>query len=272
MKAKAFALGAAVALAGLTASAQSARIARPAAADAADPKTVLFRAADALGMLRGLQQEDSITTFEFWATGTMNDAGQPLKLTNYRGSVRFRAVPGMRVDFTGAAPGRAPARQIRVVAGKFAWNEIEPGLNASPAMASANERLLQLWALPQGVVKGAAAAGDRTTVKSEGGATILSFPVPDMDGATLTATLNAKNLVERVVTRLGEASTETTYADYGDLNERDYKADVLFPRRITQKRGTITVLDLTIMKTNTYNPYVIMPVPDNVGKLAGGSP
>jgi hypothetical protein len=26
----------------------------------------------------------------------------------------------------------------------------------------------------------------------------------------------------------------------------------------------MTITDLTVTKTNTYNPYVIMPVPDNV--------
>ena len=33
---------------------------------------------------------------------------------------------------------------------------------------------------------------------------------------------------------------------------------------IVQKRGGVTISDLTITETNTYNPYVIMPVPDNV--------
>jgi hypothetical protein len=56
----------------------------------------------------------------------------------------------------------------------------------------------------------------------------------------------------------------TTYEDYGDWNGADYLSDVMFPRRIIQKRGTTTIADLTVTKTNTYNPYVIMPVPDSV--------
>lgn len=243
----------------------------PAAAAAQDLKTTIFHAANALGMLRGLQQEDSITTFEFWAVGTMNDGGQPTKLTNYRASVRFRTVPGMRVDFTGTAPGQASQRRIHVVAGKFAWNETAPGQHATPAPDAVSDRMLQLSALPQSVIKGAMAAGDKATLAVQGGQTTLTFPVAGVNGATLTATLNARHLVERVVTRLGEVVTETTYADYGDWNEKNYKADILFPRRIVRKRGSVNLLDLTVTKTNTYNPYVIMPVPDNVEKSAGGS-
>ena len=37
-----------------------------------------------------------------------------------------------------------------------------------------------------------------------------------------------------------------------------------FPKRITQKRGDATVADLTVEKTNTYNPYIIMPVPAGI--------
>jgi hypothetical protein len=41
------------------------------------------------------------------------------------------------------------------------------------------------------------------------------------------------------------------------------------PRRVVQTVDGQTVLDLTIDKTNTYNPYVIMPVPPAVQKVAG---
>ena len=45
---------------------------RPAPTDsAADVKTLLFELANSMGMLRGLQQEDSILTLEHWAKGTM---------------------------------------------------------------------------------------------------------------------------------------------------------------------------------------------------------
>jgi hypothetical protein len=66
--------------------------------------------------------------------------------------------------------------------------------------------------------------------------------------------------------------TETTYSDYGELNDADYKADVFWPKRIVRKRNGVTVVDLTLTRTNTYNPYVIMPVPENVRKAAPAAP
>jgi hypothetical protein len=57
--------------------------------------------------------------------------------------------------------------------------------------------------------------------------------------------------------------TETTYSEYGDWNWDDYKADIMQPRRITRKHGDVA-LELMTVNTNTYNPYVVMPVPDIV--------
>jgi hypothetical protein len=44
---------------------------------------------------------------------------------------------------------------------------------------------------------------------------------------------------------------------------------VFLPRHIVQKKGGVMEFDLTLEHTNTYNPYVIMPVPENVSKAAG---
>ncbi len=56
--------------------------------------------------------------------------------------------------------------------------------------------------------------------------------------------------------------------DYAELNEPDYRSEVMFPRHIVHKRGGVTLLDLTVERTNTYNPYVVMPVPANVKSAA----
>lgn len=53
-----------------------------------------------------------------------------------------------------------------------------------------------------------------------------------------------------------------SYAEHGDWNGDDYLSDVQFPKRITLKRGTSTLADLTLTKINTYNPYVVMTVPE----------
>ena len=270
---KAFAIATVFGLAVLTTHAQGAPNARgsqrgrgvPSATELED---VLFNAANSLGILRGLREEDSIVTTEYWATGTMNAGGQASQVTSYHASLNY-SFPGMRVDLARAGANGQPQRQIQVVSGKFAWNETQPGMNGTPALDASNERLVQLWTTPMGVVKAARAAGANTKVTREGGATVLTFPLPaPLAGITAKATLNAQYQPARVETRLGNVLTETTYSDYGDWNNADYKADVMTPRHIVQKQGGVTVLDLMVTKTSTYNPYVVMPVPENVEKAA----
>src|SRR5258708_3082803 len=65
---------------------------------APDVKTTLYRIGDALGMLRGTDERDSILTMDWRGTGTMTVGGQSCKLANYRGQVRY-SVPAMRTDF-----------------------------------------------------------------------------------------------------------------------------------------------------------------------------
>ncbi len=234
------------------------------------------------------------STFEYWATGTLTVQGRTCQVTDYRGSVRYAAgdgrerfpVPAMRVDFAcAAAAGQKPERQIQVVAGELAWNETEPGRNASPAPQAAHERLLQIWTLPQGVIKAARLAGAKATLTTEGGKPVITFPLPaPLQGGTMKATLDPENFlfhtmptgvrrdfshrIERVETRLNNVVTVTTYSDYGDWNAKDYKSDALLPRRIVQQRNGATVMDLTLTMSQTYNPYVVMPVPENVRAAA----
>lgn len=268
----------------LDAAAKRQRLKLPPPTTPPDVKSTLYKMADALGMLRGTEESDSLITMHWWATGTMNSGGRPCTLTSYRGSVRFN-IPGMRVDYTCAGPDGKPGRRnVNVVAGAFAWNETAPGVGATPAMDAVHERLLQIWTLPHGIVKAATAAGTNTKVTLEGGVVYVSFPLPAPLTGTAKAALNTTDAVEltmsngdtyqltnsidRVETRMGTIVTETAFSEYGDWNEADYKSDVWFPKRIVQKRGGVTILDLTIEKTNTYNPYVVMPVPDGLKQPA----
>ena len=54
-------------------------------------------------------------------------------------------------------------------------------------------------------------------------------------------------------------------------NDEDLKSMVLLPRHIVSKQGGVTMVDLAITKTDTYNPYVIMPIPSNVKGGAAGA-
>ncbi|MBI4886288.1 MAG: hypothetical protein HY824_04295, partial [Acidobacteria bacterium] len=262
----------------------------PPAEPARDLESALYKAADAIGMLRGPQERDGVVTFEFWASGSIDLQGRPCPLANYRASVRYPAadrrerfpVPAMRADFTCAAGGgQKPERHVEVVAGDLAWNETEPGGAATPALQSARERLLQVWTLPQGVVKAARLAGARAMLTSEGGKPVITFPLPaPLETGMVKATLDPEHFlfhtmptgvrryfshrIERVETRWNNQVTVTTYADYADLNAGDYKSDALLPRRIVSTRNGVTLADLTLTMSQTYNPYVVMPVPGNV--------
>jgi hypothetical protein len=203
---------------------------------------------------------------------------QRFEVPEYRLSVNY-AVPGMRVDFRRQAPGGQPQRQIDVVSGAAAWNETDRGRNATAARDRIKERLVYLWTTPMGIVKAARAAGPRATVRTAGGATILSFPLPaPADDVTVNATARRdaslvvpddaalKTLVGTYIVRVetsGAVVTDTTFAEYGDWNWDDYQADIMLPRRTVRKQGD-TTLELMTTNTNTYNPYVVMPVPENL--------
>jgi glyoxylase-like metal-dependent hydrolase (beta-lactamase superfamily II) len=268
---------------------------------AQDALATIKAAEYALGMIRGPQRIDAINTMEVWGTGTNYNFGQayrpdgpwPAFKITYHASYSYRT-PAMRVDITrsnpdgplqgGGLPLAAPQRQIQVVNGKYSWNESVPGAGfiagstATPAPAALNDRLLQMWTTPHGVLKAAERAANDAKVSRDGtflgnggdGVTIVTFPLPaPLTGITVKMTLNRKNQVEKVETKsdnpvLGDVVTETTYSDYKDLGE--IATDVLFPSHILQKQGGFPVLDLTITKVDANNPYVVFPVPEVVEK------
>ena len=234
----------------------------PAAAQ--DAAAQIKAAQYALGMIRGPQRIDAINTIEYWGTG---HAQQPPAMVTYHVSLSY-LTPAMRVDVKRSNPD---VRQIQVVNGSFAWNEsvpgagFIPGTTAMPAPGTVKDRLLQLWSTPHGALKAAERAGSNAKVRNENGATVITFPLAGaLSGTTMNVTLNSKNQVEKVETRASDNVTETTYSDYKDLGE--IQSDVLFPSHIVQRQGGVSVLDLTITKTDTNNPYVVFPVPENVEK------
>lgn len=243
-----------------------------------DVKALVFELANSMGMLRGLQQDDSILTLEHWATGTMTVGQQRFDIPEYRLSINY-AVPGMRLDFTVKGQDGQARRNIQVVSGATAWNEVERGTNATPAPSGTKDRLVMLWTTPMGVVKAATMAGARAHVTVSGGSTLLSFPLPPpVNDVTLNATVRRdaglvaahpsalKNLAGTYIVRVqttGPVVMDTTYTQYGDWNWDDYKADIMLPRRIVWKYGD-QALELTTKNTNTYNPYVVMPVPEHI--------
>ena len=226
---------------------------------ALDTKKVIDTMQDNLGMLRGMNRNDAVNRLELWGTqGTRVIGGRPVTLTNWKISLNYN-MSGMRFDYT--VNGQ---RTIEVVSDKYAWNEETPGGKATPMPATLAERQLQIVLTPIGFAKAAKTNVAQAKVATTGGVTTLTFPAA---GATITATLNKYMEPDKVEARQGTTVTNVTYSQYGDWND-DAKADVYLPKRIVQTQGGTTVLDLTLTNTNTYNPYVIMPVPENVKNAA----
>jgi hypothetical protein len=242
---------------------------------AAPPQTDAVKsAADALGAA-------NIKTLQFTASGANFSVGQNFTpaepwprvtvksytaLINYdTGSMRQELVREMGTTMPrgGGAPFTGEQRQVQVISGNFAWNMAAPAQaggapQAAPAPANAVERMLWVWATPQGFVK-AATTNNATTKKAKGG-TEVSFTVGGK--YKMTGLINAKNEVERVQTWIdqpivGDMLVETVYSDYKDFG------GPRFPSHIVQSQDGYPSLDLTVASV-TANPAVDITVPDNV--------
>jgi glyoxylase-like metal-dependent hydrolase (beta-lactamase superfamily II) len=281
---------------------------KTAAGDAPDVAKTVKAAADALGMARWsavgggkLPAVDVVNRMELWGSGNTYAFGQAYKpggpwpafKTEYHIAVGYNP-PAMRVEMTrtnpdgpiqggGGLPLAAPQHTIQTVRDVYAWNESELGAGlipgkgaATPAMAAVQDRLLQLWTLPYGVVKAAVAAGDKTKVSVENGATVIAFPLSGaLAGVMVKATLDSDYLVTKVETQsdnpvLGDLVTETDYSDYADHGE--ILTDIKSPGHIVQKQGGFPVLDIQVKMADLNNPYLVFPVPDNVMKAAAQGP
>src|SRR5258705_1027967 len=121
-----------------------------------DPKKVIETMQDNLGMLRGMQRNDSINRVEMWGTsGTRVINGRSVTLSSWKVSLNF-TMNAMRFDYT----PQGGQRTIEVVSDKFAWNEDTPGGKATPMPAALPDRQGQPVLTPIGVAKAAKGAGE----------------------------------------------------------------------------------------------------------------
>jgi hypothetical protein len=293
----AVALGTVLALATpLTAGAQGGRgggppLYTPTAADK-DAKAVLYNWASHMGMLRGVEEHELATTLEYQGTGTIQVDGQPCTLKKYRNSISYQ-VAGQRTQIECTRANGQTYSNVEVVNGVYAWNEDIPGAEiiagkgkATPMPAALQERLIRLWASPQGAVKAAEVgagiplmAMDRdlgrilkpgsntigqTSVAWEGDKPVVTYPIPGVAGATAKATLDKRYMAEKVVVTNGATTTEFIYSDYNDWNNPLNKIEAYYAGKITEKRNGTTVRELTTTETETGSVYVVMPVPASV--------
>jgi glyoxylase-like metal-dependent hydrolase (beta-lactamase superfamily II) len=155
----------------------------------------------------------------------------------------------------GAQAVGADQRTVSVVSGKFAWQDT--GTQAIPNPAAASDRLYQLWATPHGVIKAALA----NSARFEGDTATFA-----LNGREFKATLNAKNLVEKVSFLstnevVGDYPVEIAYSDYADFG------GVKFPRHIVQMEDGHPTLDITVSDVKP-NSAMAIAVPANVQEAA----
>ena len=279
----------------LTAIAQGGRggVAEPytPAPDAKDLKAVLFNWMRNEGMLKGHDERDMVATLEYQGKGTIQVDGQPCTQTKYRASTNYQTF-SQRIQYSCTRANGQTYSNIEVVSGLYAWNEDTPGAQigatkgkTTPMPAAVQERLVRLWASPQGAPKAAVAGTTEkfwlganpgtlfddglakvrdTSVSWESGKPVVTFPIPAVPGAMATATLDAKYMVERVVVKQGTDTIEFTYSNYKDWNNPLNKIEVFYAGKLTERRNGAVVRDLTTDQTETGNVYVVAPVPVSV--------
>jgi hypothetical protein len=268
------------------------------AADAKDLKAVLFKWMWGMGMLKGHDERDMVATLEYQGKGTIQVDGQPCTLTRYRASTNYQTF-SQRIQYACTRPNGETYSNVEVVSGPYAWNEDTPGAQIGqtkpgptkgktvPMPESVEERLVRIWASPQGAPKAAVAATTetfwlganpgtlfadgaakvgQTSVSWEAGKPVVTFPIPGVPGATAKATLDAKYMTERVVVSAAGSpnSIEFTYGDYQDWNNPLNKIGVLYAGKMVERRNGAVVRDLTTTMTETGNVYVVAPVPASV--------
>jgi len=259
--------------------------------DARDLKAVLFNWMWGMGMLKGHDERDMVASLEYQGTGTIQVDGQPCTLTRYRASTNYQTF-SQRIQYACTRPNGQTYSNIEVVSGLYAWDEDTPGAEigstegkATPMPGTVQERLIRIWASPQGAPKAAVAGTTetfwlganpgtlfedglatvgQTSVSWEAGKPVVTFPIPGVAGARATATLDAKYMTERVVVTQGSATTEFTYGDYQDWNNPLNKIEVFYAGTLVERRNGAVVRDLKTDVTETGNVYVVAPVPASV--------
>src|SRR4249919_1146761 len=253
------------------------------AAGAKDLRAVLFNWMWHQGMLKGTDERDMVATLEYQANGgTIQVDGQPCTLSKYRASTNYQTL-SQRINYTCSRANQQTYSNIEVVSWQYAWNEDTPGAEIAgtkgkgAAMpAAVQERLIRLWASPQGspksalagtmntwtlganpgtvIADGATKVGNTSVAWDAAGKPVVTFPIPGVPGATGTATLDAKYMTEKVVVTQGAqgtTSTEFTYSDYKDWNNPLNKIQVFYAGRLTERKNGAVVRDLTTSETET---------------------
>jgi hypothetical protein len=273
---------------------------------ARDLKSVLFNWPWHMGMLRGIEEHELIVSLEYRAEGTIQVNGQTcaiapfeeadregeLGTSGYRISATYQQ-PGYRTQIECTLPNGQMYSNIEVVSGEYAWDEDTPGGGlvtgegtATPMPDAVEERLIRLWASPQGAVKAALAGAGipvrrvwrnpgglleegtstigETSVTWDGDTPVVTFPIPGVDGATAVARLDDRFMAESVAVTHGRDTYEFAYGDYDDYNNPLNLIEVYMAGSITESKNGEVMRELNTVQTETGSVYVVVPVPPSV--------
>jgi hypothetical protein len=257
---------------------------------AKDLKAVLFNWAWYMGMLRSSEEQDLMMTLDYTGKGTMQVDGQPCNVTNYRMNITYQN-SGERIRITGTRPNGQSCSTIENLSGAYAWNddilgaELVAGKGKStPMPATIEERMIRLWAGPQGAFKAAMAGTSdppemtprpqlvpadvakvgKTSVVWEGNKPTVTFPIPGVPNAIASATLNDKFMAEKVVVKNGANTYEFDYSDYRDWNNPLNPAEAFYAGKMTEKKNGTVTRDITTTLTETAQMYIVVPVPASI--------
>jgi hypothetical protein len=264
---------------------------------AKDLKTVLFNWTWSMGMLRSGAESELVKTLDYHAEGgTIQVDGQPCTLTMYRVQANYQ-IPGYRTQIACTRANGQTYSNVETISGEYAWDEDIPGAElvpgegtATPRPGTLEERRIRLWASPHGAPKAAiaaaagmhplqsfgqnpavlldrqAAAGARgtATLTWEGEKAVITYPVPDVPGATATATLDERYLPERVVVTHGPNRTEFVYGNWADWNNPLFKIEALYAGTIVERQNGTVVRSVDAKVTEIGQIYVVVPAPESV--------
>jgi hypothetical protein len=234
------------------------------------PTGVVFQAADALGMVRGLGEDvfDAVNRIEFNIQGKAyapsHGTWKEIKIPSATMQISYhQAASRLIIDRVGADGTKVHA--IEVVDGKYAWDETTPGVGGVPAMQTVATRARDIWLTPQGFIYQVEQAGPKgVKIGKRNGKTTLSVIV---DGEPVTATLGADHRPELIEAHIKdrELGATTLTIEYSGYKDFDYYG-IFFPSHILAKLGGHTALDVTVTSFLTHT-YFLFPKPDSIAQL-----
>jgi glyoxylase-like metal-dependent hydrolase (beta-lactamase superfamily II) len=220
---------------------------------AQDATTVIAAASKAMGV-NGLKTVHYSATGSDFVLGQAPNPSSPWpRFTNksYSRSIDFEK-PVSRVDrvrVQGENPPRGGGQQP--IVGEQPQNQTIIVDAATPWAQQ-----LEIWMMPHGFLRAAAARNATVATKSVAGKkyTVVSF-VGD-NKASVNGYINDRNLVERVETLidnqfLGDMPFEALYSDYKEVDGAQ------FPMHIVQKQGGYPIFDLTLTDVKVNVPVAI---------------